>query len=480
MLIVARAQGQQAVPSLVRWCPHDPSPKQQTFLELNCREALYGGAAGGGKSDALLMGALQYVDRPSYKAGLFRQTYTDLSLPGALMDRAHEWLDGTEAHWDGNAKTWRFPSGASLTFGYLDSDKDHLRYKSSEFHFLGFDELSEFREFQYRYMFSRARRGRGDTIPIRVRGGTNPGAKWVQERFGIPENIDFEHVYEHEGRAFVPSTLEDNPAIDQVEYEAALRELDTISYQQLRFGKWVYDLSGRVYYDIASKYLAPGSPLLAGGLPPIPRGTSWAHIFAADFGITDATAFGVLAFHRHSPVVYLVESDKWEGLSPSEAAEIALTWQERYRFEQWVGDISGLGKAFQSEWSKRFQLPLSPADKMGKLGFIKLLNGAAKNGDFRVLVGSNSKYLEEVQQLRWKDAMQTKEHPEDPNHLTDMALYGWRACRGWNWKTAPADKPQPGTPEYARDLQAKAKEEARRRAARLVRRNPRYQPGPLG
>jgi hypothetical protein len=73
-------------------------------------EALYGGAAGGGKSTALLMGALLYVDVPGYSALILRRTYTDLALPGALMDVAHEWLEGSAATWHEMEKTWRFPS----------------------------------------------------------------------------------------------------------------------------------------------------------------------------------------------------------------------------------------------------------------------------------------------------------------------------------------------------------------------------------
>ena len=79
------------------WIPHEPTPKQAEFLLMPDLEVLFGGSAGGGKSDALLMAALQYVDVPGYAAILFRRTYTDLSLPGALMDRAHEWLQGTKA-----------------------------------------------------------------------------------------------------------------------------------------------------------------------------------------------------------------------------------------------------------------------------------------------------------------------------------------------------------------------------------------------
>jgi hypothetical protein len=79
-------------PRTNKYIPHTPTPKQSAFLLLPGREAFFGGAAGGGKSDALLTAALQYVDVPGYSAILFRRTYADLALPGALMDRAEQWL----------------------------------------------------------------------------------------------------------------------------------------------------------------------------------------------------------------------------------------------------------------------------------------------------------------------------------------------------------------------------------------------------
>jgi len=210
-----------------------PTPKQAAFLLLPHQEAFYGGAAGGGKSDALLMAALQYVDVPHYAAILFRRTYTDLSLPGALMDRAHEWLGNTAARWQDKSKTWMFPSGATLTFGYLETENDKRRYQSAEFQFIGFDELTHFTETQYRYLFSRLRRPDGCSVPIRMRGASNPGGpghEWVKQRF-LVEGAEA-------GRIFISANVEDNPHVDQAEYIAALRRMNPLDWQQLRHGYW--------------------------------------------------------------------------------------------------------------------------------------------------------------------------------------------------------------------------------------------------
>lgn len=79
------------------------------------------------------MASLMYVDFPEYAAILFRRTHTDLALEGALMDRAADWLTHTPARWNERDKRWEFPSGATLTFGYLDGPNDWRRYDSAEF-----------------------------------------------------------------------------------------------------------------------------------------------------------------------------------------------------------------------------------------------------------------------------------------------------------------------------------------------------------
>jgi phage terminase large subunit-like protein len=218
---------------LNNFIPHTPTKKQVDAMKLDhIREVFYGGAAGGGKSDWLLMSALQFVDVKRYSALLLRRTYADLALSGALMDRAQEWLRKTPAKWNAQEKTWMFPSGASITFGYLESEADKFRYQSAEFQFIGFDELPQFSESQYLYMFSRLRRLKGDEVPLRMRSAGNPdgpGLDWVKKRF--VESVD-------KDIAFVPAKIGDNPHLDQDEYSRSLEKLDPVTRARLLYGDW--------------------------------------------------------------------------------------------------------------------------------------------------------------------------------------------------------------------------------------------------
>lgn len=153
------------------YTPHPPSDKQRAFLSLDCLEAGYGGAAGGGKSDALIMAALQYVDVPGYSAILFRKTKTDLERDTMIKDRCDQWFSNTAARWDQKAYCWRFPTlpgqaDATVGFGYwlpstqptpasIQAAKD--RYQGGEWQFIGIDELGQWRRSEYLFLFSRLR-----------------------------------------------------------------------------------------------------------------------------------------------------------------------------------------------------------------------------------------------------------------------------------------------------------------------------------
>ena len=212
------------------------------FLLLNNKEAFYGGAAGGGKSDALLMGALQYVDIPGYSALIIRRRFSDLIKNGAIMARAREWMANTDAVWHDKDKSFTFPSGAILAFGHMDAENDFLQYQGADYQYVGFDELTQFSERQYTYLISRLRRTEAfkesckrfnADVKLRIRGAANPGGpghSWVKRRF-------LEEGASH-GRPFIPAGLVDNPYLDREEYREGLMELDPVTRMQLLEGNW--------------------------------------------------------------------------------------------------------------------------------------------------------------------------------------------------------------------------------------------------
>jgi hypothetical protein len=248
------------VPLALPYTPHYPHPPQEAFLALDCLEAFYGGAAGPGKSDALLMAALQYVHVPRYAAIIFRRTYEDLSLPGALIPRSKEWLGptlGMQA-WNEQRHRWTFPSGATLSFGYLQHADDHLRYQGAEFQFVGVDEASQIREAQLRYMFSRLRKpdvGSLSGVPLRMRLASNPGDRsheYLKRRY-IDKQVDPDDAEDTEERArrrvFIRARLQDNPSLDQRAYRESLSHLEPEVRAQLLDGDWDARQPGDWYFD---------------------------------------------------------------------------------------------------------------------------------------------------------------------------------------------------------------------------------------
>jgi hypothetical protein len=200
---------------------------------LHDEEVLFGGQAGGSKTSALLLAALQYVDVPGYSALIIRRTEPELWGPSGVGSRALEWLVPTDATYNGKHLRFTFPSGASLTFGYLAHSDDKYRYQGHEYQFVGFDELTTIPvEADYLYLKSRLRRpssGPLSRVPIRVRATSNPGGRghrWVKARF-----IDGPGV-------FLPARLADNPHLDQEDYTRQLEGLDEHTRAQLLHGDW--------------------------------------------------------------------------------------------------------------------------------------------------------------------------------------------------------------------------------------------------
>ena len=241
-----------------------PQPRQTAFMQRGEFEALYGGAAGGGKSDALVIEALRQVHIPHYKALILRKTYPQLS---ELIDKSQKYYTALfpAAKYNGSNHTWTFPSGAKIVFGAMQYTKDRVKYQGQAYDFIAFDELTHFTYEEYSYLFSRCRPN-GPGTECYIRATANPGGVghgWVKERFITPAppmtTIWEEQSWtdpegnEHtarQSRVFVPSTVFDNPALLQNDplYVQRLASLPAAERQALLYGDWD-TFSGQVFTE---------------------------------------------------------------------------------------------------------------------------------------------------------------------------------------------------------------------------------------
>ena len=225
---------------------------------------MYGGAAGGGKSDALITEALRQVKKPNYKGLILRKTYPQLS---ELIDRSRELYSQAApgARYNTTAHTWRFPSGAQIIFGSMQHKTDRTNYQGKRYDFIGVDELTHFTWEEYSYMFSR-NRASGPGTRVYMRATCNPGGVghgWVKNRFISPAppmtTIKEEREVHRPGggiikierdRVFIPSTVFDNRELleNNPEYVASLSMLPEAEKQALLYGNWD-SFTGQVFTE---------------------------------------------------------------------------------------------------------------------------------------------------------------------------------------------------------------------------------------
>ena len=241
-----------------------PQPRQRLFMSRPEEEALYGGAAGGGKSDALLIEALRQVHIPHYRGLILRKTFPQLT---ELIAKAYEYypraVKGAVYHATGH--TWRFPSGARIVFGSMQHPKDRINYQGQAYDYIAFDELTHFTWEEYSYLFSRNRPS-GPGTRCYMRATANPGGVghgWVKSRFITPappmttirETVKVRYPDGHEEekckrRIFVPSTVFDNGILlrNDPDYLTRLAVLPEAEKKALLYGDWD-SFSGQVFTE---------------------------------------------------------------------------------------------------------------------------------------------------------------------------------------------------------------------------------------
>jgi len=262
-----------------------PNPGPQTeFLSAPEQDVLYGGSAGGGKSYAMLVDPLRYMHVKEHRALLLRKSMPELR---ELIDKSRELYPKAfaGAKFREVEKIWRFPSGASLEFGYLDRDADVYRYQGQSYTWIGIDELTQYpTEFPLQYLQSRLRTTSKE-IKCYIRCTANPGGVggyWVKKRYLDPSPPNESFTGEDKiTRKFIPARLEDNPYLAaDGKYEQMLQSLPAVQRKQLLEGNWdVAEGAAFTEFDYDNHCIDPFE---------IPR--TWERVKGIDYGYAAESA----------------------------------------------------------------------------------------------------------------------------------------------------------------------------------------------
>jgi hypothetical protein len=233
--------------------PHEGA--QTEFLSRGEFEVLFGGAAGPGKTDCLVAGMLRDIENPRYKGLLLRRTFPQLQ---EIIDRCWRLYPALGGVFRATEKRWAFPSGATIDLGHMQHEQDRHNYQGKEYVRIGFDELTQFMESQYTYLFSRAR-STDPTLQAQVLSTTNPGGighYWVRDRFVTVTDHGRTHFDPKTGlsRVFIPATIEDNPTLflNDPGYLARLEALPEVERMRLRHGIWDA-FEGQVFPELSQR-----------------------------------------------------------------------------------------------------------------------------------------------------------------------------------------------------------------------------------
>ena len=310
-------------PQMKVWVPHLGA--QTEFLQRTEFEVLFGGATGPGKTDCLIAVMTRYIENPRYRGLILRRTTPQMR---EIRDRCHELYPALGGIYLSGDKRWTFPSGAMITLGHMNNEVDMYNYHGHQFHWIGFDELTQFLESQYIYIFSRVRTIDPE-IPCRVLSTSNPGNighNWVKERFQ-PGERDGKTFYDKKtglSRVFIPATVEDNPTLfdNDPDYVKRLESASDINVKRYRHGIWDA-FEGQIFNELVKSLH---------GYEDFPILSDWERVCVLDWGF--AKPFVVLWFAiDYDGIMYLYR--EWYGSMREHHEAESERWNQGLKLQAW-------------------------------------------------------------------------------------------------------------------------------------------------
>ncbi len=303
----------EIVDGVKAWKPHR---RQEEFLQLplSIFEGFFGGAAGPGKTETILLYPIihGWYRHPGFKGIILRRTFPDLERE--IIIRSQEYYPLTGAKYNEQKHRWKWPWGAYLQFGHAEHEKDIKNYDGVEYNYVGWDELTHFTEFQYLYLSLERCRSSNPDLPAVVRSGSNPGNighSWVRKRFVEPakegRKIIAEPVTDITGktvvnkRIFIPAFATDNPTLlkNDPGYLARMEMLPEAERRAKIYGDW-WTFSGQVFREFRTEHFPhePANAIHVG--PPVRIPEWWPRFYHLDWGTSAAAAgyWGALAPSR--------------------------------------------------------------------------------------------------------------------------------------------------------------------------------------
>lgn len=281
---------QTQIQTKIHW---QPNPKQSEALVRDEFEILFGGARGGGKTDAGQAWLLYDKDHPLYKALVIRKNASDLT---DWIERAKRMFKPTGAVFAGTTPIIRFPSGAYIVTGHLKDENAYEKYQGHEYHKILLEELEQIpSEERYLKLISSCR----STVPElrpQVFATANPGGRghsWIKKRWnlkGIPTRpVITQDPVTGRFRVFIPARVDDNPHIMQNDptYVKFLDSLPDGLREAWRLGSWDdVEIKGAYYGAMLAQARREGRIKVLPYDPSLKVHTVW------DLGIDDSMTIG--------------------------------------------------------------------------------------------------------------------------------------------------------------------------------------------